>query len=275
MGRTRGPSSQTPRSSDGETIGDRLLRGDSLDAADPQARPAAGLPAILFVAGFGDGAEMFAALAETALAARYRLLPIDLPGFAGTPAIDGPTSLDALAEIVHDHAVREHARIVVAHSVASIIASLAARRHGSPIDTILSLEGNLTASDAYFSGTAADYADPRQFRDAFLRRLDDMADSRPIFRRYREIVGRADPQALWDLGCDARRFSQAHVPGELLRETDTVWYLYNPDNCPPSTLEWLRGNPINTIKMDGASHWPSVDQPDRLAQNILDALGHG
>ena len=230
------------------------------------------LPSIVLVAGFGDGAAMFSAMRDTALASRYRLQPIDLPGFAGTPALDGPTTLEALAGVVHEVALRERARIVVAHSVASIIASLAARRPGSPIDTILSLEGNLTADDAYFSGTAADHADPDAFRAAFLQRLDDMAVAQPIIRRYRAIASIADPRALWELGRDARRFSDDQVPGEVLCETATVWYFYNPENCPPSTLHWLRRHPMRTVKMSGATHWPSVDQPDALAQRILAAL---
>ena len=210
---------------------------------------------------------------KTVLSYRYRLHPIDLPGFAGTKPLDGPTTLEALADVVHGIVLDAHARIVVAHSVASIIASLAARRRGSPIDTIISLEGNLTAEDAYFSGMAADFPDPGAFRQAFLHRLDAMARTQPVIRRYREIVSRADPQALWELGCDARRFSDAQVPGDVLRETATVWYLYNPSHCPPSSQDWLRRNPVREIHLDGATHWPSVDQPDVLARRILEALG--
>ena len=250
--------------------------GDSSGRPDSgrSAGAATALPSILFVAGFGDGADMFARIDGTALATCYRLLPIDLPGFAGMRPLGCPTSLDALADIVDDIVRIEDTRIVVAHSLASVIASLAARRPGSPIDTIISLEGNLTASDAYFSGTAADYADPDSFRQAFLGRLNAMARVQPIIRRYRNIVGRADPKALWELGCDARRFSETEVPGDVLSETKNTWYLYNPDNCPPATLAWLGDHPINAVEMPGASHWASVDQPDRLAETILKAL-HG
>lgn len=230
------------------------------------------LPTIVFVAGFGDGAGMFEPLAQTALTSRYRLIAIDLPGFAGAPPLEGPTTLEGLADVVQDVAAAENARILVAHSVASIIASLAARRTPSKVDTIISLEGNLTAEDAYFSGTAADYENASEFRRAFLARLDEMAKHNPVVGRYRSVVAKADPQALWELGCDTRRFSLENIPGDVLTETGDVCYLYNPENCHEASLEWLRRSSIRRMRMDGATHWTSVDQPHRLAGKILEAL---
>ncbi len=234
--------------------------------------PAGVATTIILIAGFGDGAGMYSGLLETELASRYRLVPLDLPGFAGTSPLVGGTTLAALAEYVDEVARRENATVVIAHSVASIIASLAAGRDGSSVSTIISLEGNLTAEDAYFSGSAADYPDPATFRQAFLKRLEDMAMSQPIVGRYREIVATADPQALWELGCDARRFSEENVPGDVLRASAEVCYLYNPDNCPESSLNWLRRSDVRGIRLDGASHWPSVDCPDLVSEKIIEAL---
>ncbi len=216
---------------------------------------------------------MFEPLAGTRLALGRRLVPIDLPGFAGTPALQAPTTLERLAGVVHEAARREDAQIVVAHSVASIIVSLAARLQPTAIDTILSLEGNLTAEDAYFSGSAAEYSDAHAFRTAFLDRLDALAKDQPAVARYRRIVADADPRALWELGCDARRFSEQQVPGEVLSETPEVWYLYNQANCPEASLKWLSQSPLRRLRLKGASHWASVDRPDLLSEAILQALG--
>ncbi len=228
-------------------------------------------PAILFIAGFGDDASMFEGLRDTDLAKDYRLLPLNLPGF-GAPALTSGTSLEALAAFVAGQARETGAEIIVAHSVASIIASIAAKDPGCPLASVISLEGNITAEDAYFSGTAADYDDPYSFRTAFLRRLDDMARTAPIIARYRKVVAQADPRALWELGCDARRFSNAQVPGELLLEIAQVTYLYNPENCPDSTLEWLSKNQMRRIALNNATHWVSVDQPRFLAEKISAVL---
>jgi len=230
------------------------------------------LPAILFIPGFGDDSSMFIPLADTELAYRHRLVMVDLPGFGNAAPLKGSTTLGALAGVVHDLAGKEQVRAVVAHSVASIIASLAARRSQSCIDTIISLEGNLTVDDAYYSGMAAEFDNAVDFHRSFLARLDELAKSQQIFARYRLIVAKANPVAMWELGCDARRFSATYVPGDVLAETSRVCYLYNPVNCPKASLEWLQNHPIPKLQMDGPTHWASVDQPRLVARKILEAL---
>lgn len=178
------------------------------------------------------------------------------------------TTLQSLADCVHRQAKEQTASVIVAHSVASIIASLAAARPDSSISQIVSLEGNLTEEDAYFSGTAADYDEPYAFRHAFLARLHEMARNDQIIERYRKIVEKADPKALWQLGCDARAFSNTHVPGEILMRSAKVSYIYNPENCPENSLAWLAENALPSTILPDASHWPSIDQPGQLAEVI-------
>ncbi|WP_157738841.1 alpha/beta fold hydrolase [Labrenzia sp. VG12] len=232
-----------------------------------------GRPAILLIAGFGDTSEMYSNLLKTPLANSFRLLPTDLPGF-GAPALE-TTNLQTLACHVAEVARLEEARIIVAHSVASIVASLAAAQPDCPLRQILSLEGNLTAEDAYFSGTAADHDDPLAFRTAFLARLDDMAEDDPVIARYRQKVASADARALWDLGCDARRFSNEEVPGDVLMASADVTYFYNPENCPQASLDRIAASRMRRVVLADASHWPSVDQPELLAREIQVSLENG
>lgn len=238
----------------------------SMNEAEDEA-----LPVILCIAGFGDNADMFTGLKQTPLAHLYRLLPINLPGF-GAPPLVQETTLHELADYVCTRAKECGSEIVLAHSVASIVASLAAQRPGSPIERILSMEGNITSEDAYFSGTAADFANHETFRASFLARLDDMALSAPIIARYRSAVAQADPLALWQLGRDARHFSDRVVPGEVLATSASVTYFYNPENCPETTLKWLEENPMERCILPDASHWASVDQPELLANMIAMSL---
>ena len=227
---------------------------------------------VVCIAGFGDDASMFAPLVEAASDRSIQFQPISLPGF-GAPVLDQPnTSLETLASYLVDCADQIGANTVLAHSVASIIASIAANRPGSPLTSVLSLEGNLTAEDAYFSGTAAQYDTPAAFRSAFLARLDDMATKDLILDRYRRVVARANPQALWELGRDADKFSRNQSPGELLQSVKKVTYLYNRENLPKRSLDWLKASELPRFELAGASHWASVDQPDLLAQKISETF---
>ena len=225
---------------------------------------------MILVAGFGDNRSVFDPLLKTKLAQCYNLAAIDLPGF-GSPPLAGRTTLERLAECLDAEARRRGATIVLAHSVASIIASLAAMRTGSPIDTIVSLEGNLTADDAYFSGMAAAFDNAADFRAAFLGRLAELARSDPNIERYRAAVSNADAQALWELGVDAHAFSQARTPGEVLAQTPRVLYFYNPANMAPASLKWLETSSLKRVTLPHASHWKCFDQPELLAEHVVEA----
>ncbi|WOE75997.1 alpha/beta fold hydrolase [Alterisphingorhabdus coralli] len=227
---------------------------------------------ILAIAGFGDNASMYDGLAGTALAQDHKLIPLDLPGF-GAPPLAEETSLAALAGFVAQKARETSADTIIAHSVASIIASLAARTPDCPLENIISLEGNLTAEDAYFSGLAADYDSPEEVQVAIAAKLDGLAQTRPVIARYRDEVAKADPDALWQLGCDAKAFSKHNHPGDALMASADVTYVYNPDNCPTATLDWLDKSDMKRILLKGASHWPSVTEPEMLAEAIERALG--
>lgn len=222
---------------------------------------------MLAIAGFGDNASMYAPLAETAWAENHKLIPLDLPGF-GAPPLAEETSLEALAGFVAQKARETGADTIIAHSVASIIASLAARRPDCPLENIISLEGNLTADDAYFSGLAANYDSPGAFRVAIAAKLEGLARTRPVIARYRDQVAKANPNALWQLGCDAKAYSKDNHPGDVLMASADVTYVYNPDNCPTATLDWLETSDMKRILLKGASHWPSVTEPEMLAEAI-------
>ncbi len=226
---------------------------------------------VIMIAGFGDDGSMYDALKDTDLSRSHNLIPLNMPGF-GAPARNGDTTLLTLATFVNNAAKQSGARTVVAHSVASIIASLAATGPGSTIKNIISLEGNLTPEDAYFSGSAADYDSPKSFHAAFLMRLKNMAAGDGILQRYYETVNKADPLALWQLGVDAKRFSVSNHPGEVLASSADVTYIYNPENCPESSIKWLENSSLNSHVLHEASHWPSVDKPVQLAEIISLAL---
>ncbi len=228
------------------------------------------------IAGFGDNGSMFRPLLTADLANRITILPLDLPGFGKAP-LQGETTLESLAQVVDTEVRALGAEVVLAHSVASIIASLAASNTDSPIRTLFSLEGNLTAEDAYFSGSAADHSSAESFRAAFLQRLDELAEDQQIVARYRVEVAKADPLALWQLGCDAHRFSEQHVPGEILVKSAETVYFYNPANLPKTSLDWLISHDVRRVCLDNATHWASVDQSAQLAEKLaveLTAAGY-
>lgn len=225
---------------------------------------------VILVAGFGDNASMFEPLLNTPLANEVNLHLLNFPGF-GADASTEPTTLTSLAEFLSEQANQRNASVIVAHSVASIVASIAATLE-NPVERIISLEGNLTEEDAYFSGTAADFDYPDAFLPHFIARLQVMAQQNPILERYIQQVHTADPLSLWQLGCDAKQFSQTNHPGEFLNSAAKVTYLYNADNCPKTSMAWLQQSTMHRVALPEASHWPSVDKPSLLSDIMRQVL---
>jgi pimeloyl-ACP methyl ester carboxylesterase len=179
--------------------------------------PPAGRTLILLHA-FADNGLAFTPLFATPLADRCRLVAVDLAGFGASPPRDSVRTIAAHAEavvtLVASLPTRGPAGLV-AHSVASMIAVEAARRLGAGLAGLFSIEGNLTAEDAYLSERAANFDDADSFKQHFVDDIWTMAQNHPVVRRYFATAVLADPVAMWQLGCDARHRSVGDGPGRV------------------------------------------------------------
>lgn len=230
-------------------------------------------PAIVCLHGFADSGDMFRPLFDTELADRYRLLAVDLPGFGASPGRESVGTIsehaEALAALL-DKAAPDGRIGLVGHSVASPIAVETVARLAKPPLGLVSIEGNLTAEDAYFSGLAADYESPSAFKAAFLERVWEMARTQPILRRYHAGAVMADARAMWHLGRDAKRVSVGDRPGQALAAVSVpILYYWSPDNTAEATRDWIAASGIANRQFSGSSHWPSVDQPEDTAEVIM------
>lgn len=234
------------------------------------AGPAAAAP-LLFLHAFADSGRAFLPLFATPLAARFRLIAIDLAGFGASPPRDDVRTVSDHAETVAAlaRAVSASAPVgLIAHSMTSMIAVAAAERLGARFGGLFSIEGNLTAEDAYFSGRAADFDEPEAFKRRFLDDVWAMAESRPIFRHYFAAAQAADPAAMWHLGRDARRQSSGDGPGQAYRRARPSLYYWSEASTTAATRRWILDSGLAHRRFAGASHWPMIDQPAETAQAI-------
>ena len=234
------------------------------------AGPLGGRTLILLHA-FADSSLAFTPLFATPLADRFRLVAPDLAGFGASPPRHN-------VRTIADHAEAVGALVaslpmpgpvgLVAHSVASMIAVEAVPRLGARFAGLFSIEGNLTAEDAYFSGRAADFADPFTFKLRFLDDLWTMAQEQVALRRYFAGAMLADATAMWELGRDARRRSIDDRPGQAYRRIRPSLYYWSPATTLESTQRWIAQSGIEQRQFTDASHWPMVDRPEDTAGAI-------
>jgi pimeloyl-ACP methyl ester carboxylesterase len=126
--------------------------------------------------------------------------------------------------------------ILIAHSIGSAIAVEAAHQVGPRCLGLLSIEGNLTPEDAYFTGTAADYDDPEEFKRAHLARTRRLVAGGQAPASYAVAVVAADARRMWTLGRDAR--TGDFGPRYRALACPTL-YLWSATTTPPTTVEYL------------------------------------
>lgn len=225
---------------------------------------------ILFIPCLADCGLAYTPLFATPLAQAFRLVAVDLPGCGASPRRDDVLTIAQHAEALAALASALPGPIgLVGHSVGSMIAVETARRLGERFGGLFSIEGNLTAEDAYFSGRAADFDDPHAFKQRFLDDLWTMGQEQPILRRFHAMATMADAVGMWTLGRDARRLSVGDAPGQAYLRVRPSHYYWSPASTVPTTRDWIAGNGLAQQQFADASHWPMIDQPFATAQAML------
>lgn len=173
-------------------------------------RAGSGAP-VLCIPGFADSSASWWALVQ-ALADRCEAAVLDLPGFGAALASGREVTVAGFAEVVVAVARRgwEVPVTLVGHSLGSTLAVRAAHQLVGQCAAVVSIEGNLTADDGYFSGQApATYADS---------------------------VAAADALSMWSLGRDAARQGAAGGFGrEFVSLPCLTRYLWSSTTTPPAT----------------------------------------
>jgi pimeloyl-ACP methyl ester carboxylesterase len=237
-------------------------------------REGTGRPVLWLIHAFGESGLSLQPLAATPLAHAFGLRIPDLPGFGASPPLAGETSIDRLADAVVDLVERrtpEGPLGLVGHSLGAPIAVRAARRLGGRVAALLSLEGNLTEADTFFTGRAALFHEPEVFKASFEQDVWALAQTDIAFRRYFASLAFADARALWQLGVDAKRASVGDALGEEYRRlVCPTLYCWSETSTPEATQRYLREHNIAERRYAGAGHWPTVDAPFEIAAVIGD-----
>lgn len=229
-------------------------------------------PKLICLHGFGDNSHMFVPLADTHLVKQFELVAVDLPGFGASPRNPSVNSIEEFAKSMVDLASfvsPGQAVGLIAHSVASVIAVAMVEMMTIAPLSVFSIEGNLTAADAYFSGQAADWDSASAFKNAFAEQIWDSSKESEDLRRYFGGVVMADADAMWALGKDARRVSTNDAVGKAFQalEIPTLYY-WNSKTTTASTREFIAEHSLNNQQYEAESHWPTVASPDTTAAAI-------
>jgi pimeloyl-ACP methyl ester carboxylesterase len=206
--------------------------------------------------GFADTARSWPPLLDALSARGHDGSVIDLPGFGAVPRREQPMDIGAAAEEVAG-IVRDGGKPValVGHSIGSVIAVRAARLLGDQCTAVVSIEGNLTPDDAYFSGQAARYADPATFKHDYLEQIEYLVAAGRAPASYAESVALSDPDCMWIIGRDVATAGADGSFGREFRDLPTpTLYLWCESTTPVATQKYL--TQLRHRQLSVEHHWP-------------------
>lgn len=234
----------------------------------------AGTQSIWFIHGFAESSFCFVDLFETPLQDHFNLYAPDLPGFGVTPLHAHGGSFREAGQILLDliERISPGDRVyLVGHSLGAVICTHVAQQHPGRIAALVSIEGNLTEADAYYSGQATKHETGAGFKQAFLRQVFEMAGEGEALQRYYASVHLAHPEAMMQWGQASAQFSKASVVGrEFKALACPTLYYWGAKSTPEPTQRYIQSEAIVNKRFEGSGHWPMIDQPDRCAQDVLE-----
>lgn len=239
----------------------------------PPAAESSGRSAIWFVHALGDSSDVFAGLYSSL----QPMFDLGAPDWSRAESVAAATvdDLDGLAGWLAASVDRYTPGVpvgLVGHSLGAAVAVKAVSKLDRVVG-VFSIEGNLTAADAYFSGLAMDFEVPSDFREHLLYRIRELAEGgqssrHDALRRYHARLGRADPETLWKIGRSASLASRDNGLGDEYRALPVpTLYCWSPENTSRETQVYLKEHHLPEVVFAGG-HWPMVEQPEETARLI-------
>jgi len=214
---------------------------------------------IWFLPAFADSHLCFREAFSSSLVKWAQVFAFDPPGHGASPPRPRGLTIQSAARIWRELIARFSASrlvVLVGHSMAGIIASHTARLLARPPALVISVEGNLTRADAYFTGRAVQYDTPDAFYASFRSRIRRRASGDESVRRFARSLEFADATTLWRLVQSVVGYSDSG--GDLVRLQCPKIHYWNPASSSKSAQPFLDRRRVPQRRLDGLGHWPMV-----------------
>jgi pimeloyl-ACP methyl ester carboxylesterase len=235
---------------------------------------------LIFVHGWTCDETSWAAQVP-ALARRYRVVTLDLPGHgrSGAPA-DGKFSMDLFARAVES--VRQESKadrvVLIGHSMGAPVIRQYARRYPQHVAALVAVDGPLDMTQFGTNGQA--FTPPpmtgeqgRQFREKMIRSMFTPNTPPPLQQQIMTMMLNA-PEATAS-GAMAAMFDPANRTADVA--TVPALAVYAGTAQMPNVTQTRRVLPnFDAVQMAGTGHFLMMEQPDefnRTLSGFLDRVG--
>lgn len=224
---------------------------------------------VWFLPGFAESHLCFRDAFRQKLSEKVRIILFDLPGTGASPARKEGLTIHAGAMVwknLIERVSTSRKLILVGHSVSGIIMTETVKMLSHSPILVVSVEGNLTKADAYFSGQAGNYDSPDEFYQVFSEKVLSLVNTNEVPMSYYASLQFADPQTLWVMGRSALEFS--HPGGDFQKLTCSTIYYWSQESTTPDSQKFLANHEIAQRKLDGLGHWPMKKSPDSFYSQL-------
>ena len=235
---------------------------------------------LFYVHGLGESGLCFEPLTSDPRLADWHQIQPDLVGYGKSEWSREPEGLsdqaDRLATLLDE--VAEGPVVVVGHSMGGVIGTYLAERRPERVRAFVNVEGNISRGDCGYSGQAAPYELDAWLSRGFDRVLDriygDSGERTEVVRAYGASIQMADPRTFLLHSKELVEVSESEsLARRQAAATPPSIYLHGvPRGTGSRSLELLAEAGVETRGIEGAGHWPFLDQHDAFVEQLLDFL---
>ena len=254
---------------------------------NPQGRP------VIFIPGLACGPWVWGNQIA-ALAPRYDLYVLSLPGFDGQPMVTGDDLMKRAVDSVHDVIVSQHLRraIVVGHSLGGTISVMFAQTYPHDASLVVSVEGGYPEAPTQAERNAAVARETKPYEGIPAAQLGSALRTNMLqytitspadVDRATELAGRSDPAAIvaWmraallldltpGLTAIAAPFTEI-IPYDA--QIDPYRGFKTQDAKLQAYRQWVAHVPNgNVVLIPNARHFVMIDQPSAFEAALHDAF---
>lgn len=223
-----------------------------------------GRQSIWLLHGFADSGLAYREVFSSDLNQTFNLYVVDLPGFGVSPLSEATASMKSQAEllagIIREEVADQKAVNIVAHSLGALIGTWLSQELHAQMNCFISVEGNLTEADSYFSSKPLQYDTADEFVAAFEQEIFEWAKTESRFRRYYSSLRFADPEGMRTWSLSSQEFIRRNRCGKEFQALPCrKVYVWGDVDTPKETQSFIRENDIPNMHYEGVGHWHMLE----------------
>ncbi len=228
---------------------------------------------IWFLHGFADSGLAYKEVFESSINGHFNIYVVDLPGFGVSPL--NPTCIgikqqaELLSKVILKETSQQDKVNIIAHSLGALIGTWVCQTLTNKINCYVSIEGNLTEADSYFSSKPLKFDTAQEFATSFQKEIFEIAKKDDRFKRYYSSIRFANPEAMRNWGFS----SQEHIKGnkcgyEFKDLPGKKLYIWGDVDTPEETRDFIKTHEIPHQMYPGIGHWHMIENAGEFYSDI-------